>query len=922
MRRSVWYAISFTLIFSAVAMAAVPQTPPITQARAKLPRYAHDPRAVRAMNPVFDSFPDSSLVDFSFLLDPPAGKHGWVLRADDGSFRFEKNNERVRFWGYTVAATHVGDIEKSRIELVTDVLAHAGCNLLRLHELDNRGAEQYNLVRRCIIDEAYPNNNKSTEFDAEYRDRVDWWIACAKKRGMYVYLVLRGYRTFREGDGVPNADKLGRAAKPYAFFDPRLIELQKQYAQAWLFDHVNPYTGMPNGLDPAVCMLEIENEDSLFFGHVPWREFVEPYRTNFHKMWNEWLKEQYGTTAALRKAWTNESGACPLKPNESLENASVELPDMRLENLRGLAQIPWDDQLRSPARTRDGVRFAVELQRRYFATMRDFLRARGARMPLVAVVHGEHVVDIYSTTRELDATAENGYLDHPSFLPGVEWVGKPFYSNKNYVREIGPYSMACHLSRYRWAGLPWVCREWTQCWPNEFRSAYFPDIASFALAQDYDMLVHFAYYTWGDQEIISAFGPQADPLRWGLSGYTAKLFLRDEVPAESQRIRIAYNNEDLATWASFLSPLHQLAWCHRLENWNPDVDRADDAVLLTVTSGRSGKGAYRGNRLLLFDARYAERTKGKLGPRKEGLLVASGYDYPWVYAAPEFDKQAVEQAGFVPVLATNSSTCKAFYDPKRQNLVCADVSESSAAALAHSFAEYLLGKRALATLSAEWPSSLELAGGAIRRNVADGLLTVATTQTCVLAGELPVGKKVQAGALEVVSTSPVATIYATSLDGQPLEKAQKLAVKMVTAARNRGQQLDLVKSGAGAGKYVLNYQGSAPVQTAGKPSAEPTSVWIGGQKLLDVYLLNGTWEIVVDRGRQIADVFCDTPNVRFSLDPHIFGPNAAQAPIVKYFTEYPPETTPQRGPDFIYPGFAKYVRIGAPQAEAPSKHTR
>ncbi len=907
------FGLSFIFVFVVLVEIALAEGPsPITLGRREVPRYANDPLAVRAMNPVFDTFPDSSLVDFSFLLDPPAGKKGFVVRDKDGTFKFEKTGERVRFWGYTVAATHAGDIEKSRIELVTDVLARGGCNLLRLHELDNRGAEQYNLVRRCIIDEAYPNNNKSTEFDPEYRDRVDWWIACAKKRGMYVYLVLRGYRTFREGDGVPNADKLGRAAKPYAFFDPRLIELQKQYIQAWLIDHVNPYTGMPNGLDPAVCMLEVENEDSLFFGHVSWRDFVEPYRTNFQKLWNEWLKSQYGSTAELRKRWTNEKGECPLAQSESLEQGTVELPDMTVSSLQDVARIPWTDQLRSPARTRDAVRFAVELQRRYFATMRDFIRERGIKVPLVAVVHGEHIVDIYSTTRELDATAENAYLDHPSFLPGVEWVGKPFYSNKNYVREIGPYSMACHLSRYRWANMPLVCREWTQCWPNEFRSAYYPDIASFSLAQDYDMLVHFAYYTWGDQEIISAFGPQADPLRWGISGYTAKLFLRHEVPIEKRRVRIAYNNEDLATWASFTTPLHQLAWAFRTENWNPDTDPLDDSVLLTVTSGRSGKGAYAGEHLLLFDARYRDRREGKLGPRQEGLLVASGYNFPWVYAGKSFPLQSVKNAGFEPVLPAGSGeTCAAFYDPKRKNLVCAELTESQAAAVAYGFARYLANEASLEKISTEWPAELILAGGTVTRNVTSGLLCIATTETCALAGELVPGKRYQAGALEVVSTSPIATVYATSLDGQPLEKAQRLAVKMVTVARNRGQQLDAVKSGAGAGRYVLNYQGSAPVQTAGKPSTVPTTVWIGGQKLVEAYLQDGTWEVVVDRAQHSAQVFCDTPNVRFVLAPEIFGRAATEIPIKKYFTEYPPADASQRGHDFIYPGFAKYVHLGA-----------
>jgi hypothetical protein len=187
---------------------------------------------------------------------------GWVEQRTDGRFYFEKTGEPVRFWGVTVAASHV-DIPKDRIALAVDVIARSGCNLLRLHELDNRGGEQYNLVRRNIIDESYPNNDRSSLFDPEYRDRVDYWIAQAQQKGLHVYLVVRGYRTFRAGDGIPAADQVDRSAKPYAFFHPRLIELQKEYAQDWLIDHVNPH-GHPKRLN-LPWLIEIENEDSLFF---------------------------------------------------------------------------------------------------------------------------------------------------------------------------------------------------------------------------------------------------------------------------------------------------------------------------------------------------------------------------------------------------------------------------------------------------------------------------------------------------------------------------------------------------------------------------------------------------------------------------------------------------------------------------------
>ena len=174
----------FGFLFAFILCGFLPAgEPPITGLRRSIERYNKDSLAVRSMNPVFDEFPDSSLVDFSYLLDPPAGKFGFVKTGEDGHFHFEKNNQRIRFWGVTVAAAHI-DIPKERIRLAVDTIARSGCNLLRLHEIDNRGGEKYSLVRRNIIDEAWPNNDNSRHFDPEYRDRVDDGISCAKARGI------------------------------------------------------------------------------------------------------------------------------------------------------------------------------------------------------------------------------------------------------------------------------------------------------------------------------------------------------------------------------------------------------------------------------------------------------------------------------------------------------------------------------------------------------------------------------------------------------------------------------------------------------------------------------------------------------------------------------------------------------------------
>jgi hypothetical protein len=915
------YRFSLVLCLMLAPLSLCPRAEPlalgtgvVTEARSEIDRYQPDPLAVRSMDPVFDMYPDSSLIDFSAQLDAPAGKDGFIQVDEDGHFYVSGTRERIRFWGVTVAASHI-DIEKERIRQAVDVIARGGSNLLRLHEIDNRGGEKYNLVRRNIIDEDYPNNNRSTEFNEEYRDRVDYWIHCAKERGLYVYLVVRGYRTFRPEDGIEAADQLKRAAKPYAFFDPRLIELQKEYARQWLFEHVNPYTGMPNGLDPAVCMLEVENEDSLFFGHVPWRDFVEPYKSRFEKLWNEWLLKEYGSTEELRKAWTNDEGLCPLQENESLEQETVELPDMSIPSLNALASTPWDAPYKSPARTRDGVRFAMDVQKNYFSEMARFLRRQGSPIPLTAVVHSGVLPDTWTVAEELGAVGENAYQDHPSFMAGETWVGRSFFDNENKIRSVSVWGLAPHMARYSWAGAPLVCREWTTCWPNQYRASSALDIASLSLMQDYDMLVHFAYYTWGNPETINAFGPQSDPARWGLFGYAGRMFIEGHLEPEASKVAIAYQPEDLWTWASFYSSFHRLAWEFRTENIVVKDEEPSGEYLLTVTSGRSGKGKMTGNRLLLYDARYREWTEKTEDQKAEGLLWQSGYRDEWIYRGESFPVEPVKKAGFVPLpLDQEGAFCKAFYDPERENVVLASVSEMEAYQVARGFARWLAeGKLAPPeAIIAPIPEQYEVIQGDLVRDVENGILKINGSEICALAGELPVGQTLTVGPLEVQSISPIGAVAAMALDGKPLEESEVFSVKMVTVAENRGQRLIPVDEEGAPKPYVLDNNGLSPVQTQGKASEEPTRVFLGEEPVVDVFLENGTWEVVVNRKEGQCYVFCDTPNIRFLLNPEFFkGAGLNDVSIEKYFVEYPPEDSMQRGWDFIYPGFSKYVRLSA-----------
>jgi hypothetical protein len=146
--------------------------------------------------PNLNKYPRSSLHDFSGLLDAPAGKHGFLSRR--GEHFVWANGQRARFWGINVANTSLQESDADITRMVQNFRS-AGFNLIRLHHIDERGG---------VIDLDKPN---SRQLVAARLRKLDWWIHQAKKSGIYIYLSLLDYRRFKEGDGVVNAEAIGRA---------------------------------------------------------------------------------------------------------------------------------------------------------------------------------------------------------------------------------------------------------------------------------------------------------------------------------------------------------------------------------------------------------------------------------------------------------------------------------------------------------------------------------------------------------------------------------------------------------------------------------------------------------------------------------------------------------------------------------------
>ena len=192
---------------------------------------------------------EDSVADFRFLLDAPAGKHGFVT-VKDGHFVFADGTP-ARFWGVnTNSSFHYG--EKAHIAKVLEQIAACGYNAIRLHHFDN------GLMRRK--DPATGKPLEVDEIDPERMDHLDFLLAEAKKRGIYITL---DFFTLRWWAKVPKYGSLVRGEyKVLAYFDETirndLIRLSRD-----LMNHKNRYTGLRWADDPAVIFINFINEGTL-----------------------------------------------------------------------------------------------------------------------------------------------------------------------------------------------------------------------------------------------------------------------------------------------------------------------------------------------------------------------------------------------------------------------------------------------------------------------------------------------------------------------------------------------------------------------------------------------------------------------------------------------------------------------------------
>ncbi len=455
-----------------------------------------------------------SPVDVSFLLDAPAGKHGF-LRIVNGHLA-TADGQRVRLWGVNITDWSKGSRQipaKADAPFWAATLARFGVNCVRFQFLDLDAP-------RGLIATGGPD---SRSLDAAQLDREDYFIWQLEKRGIYIDLNLLVGRRFKAGDGVEvanNGPYRGVNIKGTSLFDRRMIELQKEYARE-LLAHRNPYTGLRYTDDPAIALVEINNENALNIGFRPPSPF---YAKELTDMYNLWLAAHRtpAQIAALRAMAGVTGDQAPIPLMGSLDFQAAKAP---------------------PERFNAEAEFYNDTQSSYFKDMTEYLKQTlGMRSLVIDTADHNHFASGYPillATMSSDVTDGHDYWEHPTVI----------YTRKSPMVDDPFISTVVELSRSAIAGKPYTVSEVNTPFPNDFDIEGIPILAAYGALQDWDAIMWYTFEPKRDTAwkpyVGDPFDISQDPVKMPELAAGALEFLRGDVEKARSVVERSYTEQQV-----------------------------------------------------------------------------------------------------------------------------------------------------------------------------------------------------------------------------------------------------------------------------------------------------------------------------------------------------------------------------------------
>lgn len=424
-----------------------------------------------------------SAIGFEDWLDKPAGKHGGVRMVGD-HFAFEDGNP-IKFWGTNLAYGGSAP-EKADAEPMAARFAKWGVNAIRMHKFTGSGWE------------GIGDPNDVTKMDPAGLDRLDYFASQLTKHGVYY-----GWsHTFGLRPKPANRDQLlaydeiqkNLGGNTYALinFAEDVQDLMIKMVVN-LLKHRSPYTGKTYAEDPALCYIELQNEDDIFFYTTENAVNSCPaYKKRLMERWAAWLKQKYGSTAALKTAWVGALGA-----DETIEANNI-----------SIQANPWffgEDNLPKKQggdrqRLLDNAAFFHDVQNQFYSRFARAIRDAGYKGPLVGSPWQAPAMLPHYYNLRSDSLV--GYVDRHNYFGGG--------LSDTMLTKPGSGYLSSGLQQV--AGRPFGLSEWIHVYPSLYSAEGPAILAAYGMGlQGWD-----ASYEFQSSPGPAPFSTTVGNLPWGV----------------------------------------------------------------------------------------------------------------------------------------------------------------------------------------------------------------------------------------------------------------------------------------------------------------------------------------------------------------------------------------------------------------------
>ena len=298
-----------------------------------------------------------SPIDLRFLNEPVAGGRGPLRLSPDGADILMADGRRFAAW--MVHMPHGWDGDFTRDAWAADDYATSARFLARLG---------VNLGVVGAINPAVGSDDPLT-VNPNVLGYVHRAVAAARDAGIYTQLRVAWFHGIK-GDRLGVAGHEDKDLQCLVFFHPGVQAAWKSWARQ-LLTAPDPASGRALKDEPALCGVEIVNEDSLLFYVTD--GVTGDARAELERQFHQWAARKYGDAAAALAAWGNAAH-----------------PDDRPDQRRLAVMVMWmltrDARGRAnEQRVRDQLAFLVEAQQTWNREARRFIRDElGAGHVLVA----------------------------------------------------------------------------------------------------------------------------------------------------------------------------------------------------------------------------------------------------------------------------------------------------------------------------------------------------------------------------------------------------------------------------------------------------------------------------------------------------------------------------------------------------------